>query len=254
MLIVAVLILLIIRAGEQADGNRSLFDDSFVTASENQDNVPQSLDNFVVPEERVPKDSDQASEAPALTILPSRMPESKSSEGPDAGVKGIPTATRRQLMTSAAGFIDNWESFIPSKQVGSASDPQLASYIRSVKPWAVPSQLATLISRRDARSPCERKGDDQCLLIVCPRAGCLVGSVSQLGKTRTQYVNDSFTIRTLDGNRAWVTGFAPVEYFSPQGHALDGRRYLRAYGLILDKINGRWLVSRAAAESVREIA
>lgn len=259
LLAFAAIILLLVIGGEQVSKNKTLLNNSsLVPADPGQNNVPQGDEALIVPDERIPKTVDQVAEAAPLTTLPSRMSAKfrPDQTGPQSDFVDVPQAERKSIMTSVGGFLVNWDSFLPSAQIGSAVDSNFAAYKNRIRPWSAPGEADTLADRRDVRSPCVAAPGGGCDRLVCPNAGCLVGSV-YLKSGSVSYADQSggaFTVRALDGNRAWVTGYGKVEYVSNRGHPLDSRVYRRAYSLLLRKVDGRWLVDKAASESIREVS
>lgn len=259
LLAFAAIILLLVIGGEQVSKNKTLLNSSsLVPAGSGQSNVPQGDEALIVPDERVPKTVDQVAAAAPLTTLPSRMSAKFNPDqtGPQSDAVDVPQSERRSIMTSVGGFLINWDSFLPSAQIGSAVDKNFLAYKNRIRPWSAPGGADALADRADVRSPCVATAGGGCDRIVCPNAGCLVGSVYQKSGSANyaDQTGGAFTVRAIEGNRAWVTGYGKVEYISNRGHPLDSRIYRRAYSLLLRKVNGRWLVDKAASESIREVS
>ena len=255
LLIVAVILLLAVTAGNSAQSNKKeLAGRALVSAPEDLSNVPNTDGRLIVGAGRVPTSVKGAQESAPLATLPSRMPLSSRPDqtGPDSDFVKLPARQRQEIMSGAGNFLRAWETFNPEKE-GYGNGGYL-KYTRSLRSVSAPGKDTVLAQRTDAREPCLNQGNNNCALVVCPEAGCLVGSKFILDSSSPIFdqIGGNFTVRAADEKLVWITGYGTIEYRSAFGHPLDGRKFHRAYSLILMFSQGSWLVDKASSESVEE--
>jgi hypothetical protein len=189
---------------------------------------------FLIPEDRVPRSYKESQDAAAIELIPGRWqadPESNGIlSGPSADKDSVPADERKAIARTVDGFLKNWETYYP----GSWQD--FARYKDSFAPYAVADAINSLGDRVDNHQPPR----------VCPRPTCTVGSEWDFPQTY-----DAMTVRSFEGDKAWVTTAGPVilRAFSDED-PFTNTRYLRSYGILLEKQGSRWLVTRAAADTV----
>ena len=173
---------------------------------------------YLVPESRVPETFDERMEAAALSLLPSRVPELENTSPP-----AIPPAEERAITRASVRFLKSWESF-------AAADPD--SYTNNLTPLTASDYRSEILDRVDSTEPAE----------VCPGNDCLLGSTM---------IDDAPPVQIIDwnGSEAFVVGSGFVAYSLNRLSRYSGQFWSRSYGLLLQKEDQRWVVSRAAAEN-----
>jgi hypothetical protein len=179
---------------------------------------------LVVPDNRIPKSGLAAAGAPALSLLPSHWESGSNSDG-----VLVPDRERSAIGAALQVFLPRWETF------------KAGSWL-SYKSWQ--SSLRPLVSATNVNVLDRSESTD--IEQICPHPPCTVSQTWFAG-----YPHDgSFALRADDGSTAFVTAYGLVRLHDPRGE-VDGKTTVREYGLVLRKHNGRWLVDRAVAESVR---
>jgi len=145
----------------------------------------------------------------------------------EVGVVGA--ATEKQLVAATDTFLTNWESFYP------LDNASYARYRATLAPLVDPGSLDNIAQRVDSHQP----------PVICAEPICTVGSRWMPIPAASALL----TIRSADATSAYVTRYGAVRYHAP-GQALDGETFAREYALLLDRINGHWLVERAVADTV----
>lgn len=186
---------------------------------------------IVVPRDRVPKDFSERDDAPAVSLLPNRLPYTNSGAT-------VSPEDRAGIAAAVTGFLKHWETFDPVVlDRDSRATNRISPYKLSLQKWSAPEDLGDLVARVDSTDP---PG-------VCPTPGCTDGSIWMSSGD----IGSAMTIVQDDGRQAYVTLYGLVEYTGEsQFDALAGSIWFRSYGLLLEKSGGRWLVTRAAAETM----
>ena len=182
----------------------------------------------------LPQSDTARANAPQNYLLPSHWvsdPQTSylSDDGLVREVDPVDPLIEKQLLTTTASFLAAWETFYPM------SDTSYARYRATLAPFAVPGALDRLAQRVDSHQP----------PVICAEPICTVGS----RWASLPAASALLTIRSYDGAHAYLTSFGAVSYRAP-GQELNGQKFVREYALLLDRVDGRWLVSRAAADTV----
>lgn len=187
---------------------------------------------FVVPAYRVPKNFKARADAPAISLLPEHLPYQTGSVSPSPPVT-------KAIARGVGGFLSHWDTFDPAAlDRGSRSSNRISAYKLGLQRWTAPQDLGAILARSDSSDPTG----------VCPAPGCTTGS-KWMGSGNLQ---SAMTIVAYDGDQAYVTLYGAVRYTGdPQFDPLAGSIYFRSYALLLAQAHGRWLVTRAVAETLR---
>lgn len=176
-----------------------------------------------------PRSYGQELEADAAQLIPlnweSRQAE-KSGQGEDDPPLAVPADDRRALTQATLAFLEQWESF--------SAQESRASYARRLRGLVDPASLSALAARRDALE------------------GKMVGPGKQAGsRLYAGGLNPAATLEVVrySDNNALVTTVGSVKMSGPS-LVYAGRELRRAYGLVLRRLEGRWVVVRAAAQTL----
>lgn len=186
---------------------------------------------IVVDRDRVPANFDERAKAAPISLLPNRLPAEPSEAA-------IPPNDERAIANTVSAFLSRWETFDPSRPDGGLDRYQLG-----LQKLTAGFALDDIVDRVDSSDPDH----------VCPYAsqGCISGS-RWVGAGD---IASAMTVADYDGNRAYVTLYGLVTYTGDeQFNSLAGSTFFRSYGLLLTRADGRWLVSRASAETLEESA
>jgi hypothetical protein len=171
----------------------------------------------------LPQTQNDRMNAPTADLLPQEW-ASDPLQSPSAKAVEVAPADKKALVGATTQFLSVWETFRPW------NDASYAAWKAKVSPY-VSSEGGDVIARRDSVQP----------QTICPDPGCPTGS------TFLGIAPLSYTVRSYDGNSAYVT----VNGFVRYQVTLSGKKQevVRQYGLLFTNNNGRWLVSRAASET-----
>lgn len=192
--------------------------------AENAPELHEQDGRAFVPEERVPRDYNEALGAAPVEVLPNRLP---------AEVSEVPADGRQyeQLRDAAGSFLRAWETYSPGAP----------GYQQAISKRAAPGAAERLILRTEVQG----QGN------ACYIDGtCLMRSKWLGGKPRIK-------VMSLEQNEAWVNTYGLVE-LKPIVPGIETEPvpgiYERSYSLMLrfDSASGRWLVERALSETLTE--
>jgi hypothetical protein len=183
---------------------------------------------------RIPTNNQERKIAAPLVLLPNRQPQALGNQS------GIPLSERAAITKVVNDFLASWETYSPrfiERQVQrNRPNPYRVQLARTV----VPSSLDDIYQRLDSIDPD----------FVCPENDCLSGSIWSGGK----FDESILTISDYTDNSAYVTGYGLVTYTGDKkSNPLVGQKYLRSYGLILEKSDSKWMIYRASAESIKQV-
>lgn len=178
---------------------------------------------FQVPDDRVPRTPEQELSAPPITLIPERQ------VNPLPPV-AVPSADERAFATLARRFLAGYETFRPGQPEG--------DYTASFAALVTPDSLSEIASRIDSHAPPE----------IGRCEDCAVGSSFTDQLDPGLYV----VVRRFSSRSAYVTTQGVVRYHG-RGQ-VAGRSFRRSYALLLERINGRWLVARVASETLAAAA
>ena len=184
---------------------------------------PQNNSSAVAPED-VPQSFGAKEKAPPLSLLPNRTPE-------EINPAPIDPSEELVLLGVAQNFIDTWESF-PSPLQASGEN-----YNDKLDPLVTTDGYGSIVNRRDVSTWSD----------LCPQRPCILGSFPS---SRANLV-----VASYDGKRAYVVGYGVISILPERLRSDDrgGRQYEQSYALLLKREGGRWLVSRAVAETLDAI-
>jgi hypothetical protein len=173
--------------------------------------------------ERVPQNFSELWTAPAVALLPNRTPERLETSRGGVSVEQVEALLAR------------WENFSPRRQARAEYLNRPDPYLQAVRSISTEGQ-DSLYRRLDSADP---PG-------VCSAPSCQAG---------LRWVKGSFgglEIRNYQANQAYVTGYGVATYQAnvPETSPYQGQSFYRSYGLLLTKDRGRWLLTRAAAETL----
>jgi hypothetical protein len=183
---------------------------------------------------RIPTNNQERKIAAPLVLLPNRQPQALGNQS------GIPLSERAAITKTVNNFLASWETFSPrfiQKQVQrNRPNPYRVKLAETV----IASSIDDVYQRLDSIDPD----------FVCPENDCISGSIWSGGKIDQSVL----TISDYSDNSAYVTGYGIVTYTGDKRtNPLAGQKYLRSYGLILEKTAVGWMVYRASSESIKQV-
>jgi hypothetical protein len=155
----------------------------------------------------------------------SRNPASVGKGEDDLG-PAVPSGDRKAIVAAAASFLGRWETF--------SSGQSPASYQRSFASFADPASLSALTERKDSLENNE----------IGIRG--LAGSVSY--PQGLNPAKNADIVRYSDNN-ALLNAIGSVKLTGPS-LVFKGRELRRAYGIVMRRLDGRWVVVRCAAQTL----
>lgn len=190
--------------------------------------LPSGEIDVTVPPDKLPKTQSDRMNAPIAALLPghwSEDPQARYSSG-DAVI--VPVSQRGAIITRAIGFLSHWETFRPW------SKTTYSQWRRSIAPYLDPAGAADILGRTGSYQP----------PTICPKDTCPVGSSWQGADPTT------IEIRAYDPNAG--TAYLTVDGYVNYKPSLGGKavQFERQYALLLRTLGGRWLVSRAVADTL----
>lgn len=174
--------------------------------------------DYRVTDAKTPRTYEERLTASSLAIIPERQTQ------PDAPII-VTEAERQPIAHLLDDFIPAWETFSPGEDT--------SAYRSRIQQYAVPGTAGLIAERDGANQPAE--------IGIC--ATCTTGSTFD----RNIAPGDLMTIRELTGDRAYVTTQGVIAY---TGGSRSGQAARRTYALLLERIDGKWLVQRVAADTL----
>lgn len=155
--------------------------------------------------------------------------DASNEDGDDLGVS-MPPAAHKTIATAAFAWFKAWETF--------SQEQPLAEYRKALSPVADPGALDDLTGRIDN----QQAGG------IRPGPGGNNGSVWQ----DTGAPEAAMIVLRYDGATAYVVHTGVVRYTGTSA-IWSGRVFRRTYGILMSRINGKWLVTRSAAQTLGEV-
>lgn len=194
----------------------------------------------LVPQRRVPRSLDQLEEAPAIALVPTNWeedPDNISGAGPETDPANITSAERGQIEETVERFLKRWETFGVGDNQDLRGTEQQRKYRDDIFKLTTPGGFEDVASRAESKQT-ER---------VCPT--CEVGSQMTFFDPK-----EAMTVRMYDNQSAFVTASATVTYLAGDpGDRLHRTRWLRSYGIVLEKQDGQWKVKRVSAATATDL-
>ncbi|WP_217924646.1 hypothetical protein [Miltoncostaea oceani] len=179
--------------------------------------------DLFVPESRIPRGLEEELDAPILTLIAERQAEPLT---PVA----VSATTLDELSETARGFLSASETFTPGQ------DP--SAYQAALARWSATNRISTVAARTDSH---QYSGIGLC-------SSCVTGSEATTMIDPRYYLS----VRRIDDGSAYVTTQLIVQY-SGVGSPWNGRLFRRSYALIMLRQSDRWVVARAASETLDEV-
>lgn len=170
----------------------------------------------------IPQTFEERRLAPAAALLPTRAGY------PEASPASISDSERKDILLATEQFMKEWETFRPG-------DLESGKYQKQIRSLAYPASLDRLSGREDASDP--------------PGVGAQGSArlesrwLSVPGFSRSAFVIDWTPVE------AYLVLYGAVRYSG--NLPTEGGVKEKAYGVLLRKVGGRWLVERASSEPIR---
>lgn len=187
-------------------------------------------------DEKVPQTYEEELDvAPAQLIYENQARAARDDQGPNGPEDARPAPDisdddREAIIGTVTAFVRQWETF----EVGESD----GDYGGRLRPYALASALDALVTRDDNNQ------NDQ---------------IGRSGKSGSRFAPElgfsparSLSFLRYDGKTAYTTSRGSVQYTGPS-IIWSGGQAIRTYAVVLEKLNGKWYVARAAAQTLSRI-
>lgn len=190
--------------------------------------LPSGEISVSVPPDKIPQTQASRMSAPVAALLPSHWSEDPQPRYSTGDAVIVPVNERGVIIHRAIGFLSRWETFRPW------SEATYNTWRRGIALYLDPAGADDIINRVGSYQP----------PTICPEDTCPVGSAWEGSDPTT------IEIRAYDPNAgtAYMTVDGYVKYKPSLGGASTS--FERQYGLLMTKMDGRWLISRAVADTI----
>ena len=196
--------------------------------------TPSSGGRFRVPASRVPRTVQDAQASAPIELTPGRWAADPENSGGQDVAKNISAADRKAAVSATGEFLRRWETFRAFKTNG-----DWIAYQNKLRPYVTAEAFSDVVRRVDNHAP-----DFICAVQEC------VGGSKQVLYPGYAGPADTAEVRSYDPqtDSVYLIMFGAVRYSGP--HPLDGKEFNRSYGIVLKRVDGQWLVTRAAGDTI----
>lgn len=231
--VVALAVAGLVLAQRDAD-NEPAADRDIVEVPAGTDRGVPAGNRFRVPADRVPRSVQDAQSSPQIELTPGRWAADPENAGGQDVARNISAAARRDAVNAAGRFLRLWETFPAFKTNG-----DWIAYQNKLRPLVTPEALSDIVRRADNHAPS----------FICASQECVGGS-KQVIYPGYAGPADTAEVRSYDPgtDSVYLIMWGSVRYSGP--HPLRGDEFNRSYGIILKRVDGQWLVTRAAGDTI----
>lgn len=170
-----------------------------------------------------------------LELLPSNQVDSIRQENINNKINEVDLT---ELTNFTNEFLRRFETFDPERTSYAVNNNKPDFYASQLLDYMVPGQQSNVISREESSD----------LAGVCP-------FIDKPCDTASTWVGGSSPkVKSLDPGGAYITTTGLVQFSSTDEYNyLNGKTFLREYGILLQNYRGQWRISRVTAKTLEEV-